>query len=159
MIKVRLQIGNGAIVDTIDHYGLVYLSSDTVFSAPLRPFEVSKYPEQDGENTHPVTVYEPFDYKIKFFIQAEPGLNNANQKIAEFNNLLFSADPSGLKTFNRVVFYNDYKKIKVTGYPSLIKEATEDDFWRDSRGVEADVVCVEWIIRVDKPQECDFNLV
>ena len=156
MIKVRLQIGNGAIVDTIDQYGLVYLSSDTVFSAPLRPFEVSTYPEQDGENTHPVTVYEPFDYKIKFFVQAEPGLNNANKKIAEFNNLLFSADPSGLKTFNRVVFYNDYKKVKIVGTPSLIQEATE--FWRDANGKQHDVVCVEWVIRVSKPRLCDFNI-
>lgn len=159
MIKVRLQIGEGTVFDTIDQYGLVYLSSDTIFSAPLRPFEVSKYPEQDGENTHPVTVYEPFDYKVKFFIQAEPGLNNANQKIAAFNKLLYTENSTGLKTFNRVTFYNDYKKVKIVGYPSLISEVDEDDFWRDSAGRTTDVVCAEWSIHVDKPQECDFNLV
>ena len=159
MIKVRLQIGDGPIENTSDKHSLVYLSSDTFFSAPLRSFESSKYPEQDGENIHPATVYEPFDYKVKFFVQAEPGLNNANQKIAAFNNLLYTKDASGLKTFKRVIFYNDYKKVKIVGYPSLIKEATEDDFWRDSRGNVADVVCVEWSIRVDKPQECDFNLI
>ena len=158
MIKVRLQIGDGPIEDTSDKHSLVYLSSDTFFSAPLRSFESSKYPEQDGENIHPVTVYEPFDYKVKFFVQAESGLNNANQKIAAFNKLLYTQEDSGLKTFKRVVFYNDYKKVKISGYPNPIKEAGEDDFWRDSSGRTSDVVCVEWVIRVDKPQECDFNL-
>lgn len=158
MIKVRLQIGDGSIEDTSDKYSLVYLSSDTFFSAPLRPFESSKYPEQDGENIHPVTVYEPFDYKVKFFVQAKSGLNNANQKIAAFNKLLYTQDDSGLKTFKRVTFYNDYKKTKIVGYPNLIKEAGEGDFWRDSTGRSFDVVCVEWVIRVDKPQDCDFNL-
>ena len=158
MIKVRLQIGDDYAYDTADAYGLVYLSSDTIFSPPLRAFESTKYPEQDGENIHPVTVYEPFDYKVRFFVNAEKGLNNANQKIAAFNSLLYTKDDSGLKTFKRVVFYNDYKKVKITGYPNLIHSASEDDFWRDSRGRQADVVCVEWTIRVDKPQECDFNL-
>ena len=158
MIKVRLQIASGEIYDTIDQYSLVYLSSDTIFSAPLRPFESTKYPEQDGENVNPSTVYEPFDYKVKFFVQAELGLENANKKIAAFNKLLYSENDSGLKTFNRVAFYNDYKKVKIVGYPSLISEVDEDDFWRDSAGRTTDVVCVEWSIHVDKPQECDFNL-
>lgn len=158
MIKVSLQIGEDRIFDTADMYGLVYLSSDTIFSAPLRTFETSQYPEQDGENVYPCTVYEPFDYKIKFFVQAELGLSNANQKISEFNNLLYSEDAYGIKTFKRVVFYNNYKKVKIVGYPYLIKEATSEDFWRDSRGRASDVVCVEWTIRVDRPQDCDFNL-
>lgn len=159
MIKVRLQIADDGIYDTADAYGLVYLSSDTIFSPPLRAFESTKYPEQDGENIHPTTVYEPFDYKVKFFVNAELGLNNANQKIAAFNILLYTqSTEDDTKTFKRVVFYNDYKKVKITGYPSLIHSASEDDFWRDSSGRQADVVCVEWTIRVDKPQECDFNL-
>lgn len=158
MIRVRLQIANGEIYDTIDKHGLVYLYSDTLFSPPLRSFEATTYPEQDGENLHPVTTYEPFDYKVKFFVQAEAGLKHANKIISDFNNLLFSEDSSGLKTFNRVTFYNDYKKIKIVGYPTLISAVDEEDFWRDSGGRTADIVCVEWTIRVDKPQECDFNL-
>lgn len=156
MIKVRLQIGDDYAYDTSDAYGLVYLSSDTIFSPPLRAFESTKYPEQDGENIHPVTVYEPFDYKVKFFVDAELGLNNANQKIAAFNSLLYTKNADNIKTFKQVTFYNDYKKVKIVGYPSPIKEAT--DFWRDSRGKQADVVCVEWVIRVSKPSLCDFNI-
>lgn len=158
MIRVRLQIGNEEILDTINEHSLVYLNSDTIFSPPLRAFESTKYPEADGENIHPVTVYEPFDYKVKFFVQAESGVENANKKIAAFNQRLFSSSTSGLKTFKRVAFYNDYKKVKIVGIPNLISEVDEDDFWRDSDGRTTDVVCVEWTIRVDKPQECDFNL-
>lgn len=157
MIKVRLQIADGVIEDTADKYGLVYLESDTRFLAPIRPFESTKYAEQNGENIHPVSVLEPFDYKVIFFVDATSGIDNANQKIAAFNSLLYTHNEDGTMTFKRVVFYNDYKKVKITGYPSPIAETTE--FWRDSRGRQADVVCVEWIIRVDKPQECDFNLV
>lgn len=156
MIRVRIQIEDNEIYDSADTYGLVYLESDTLFSAPLKPFETSKYPEKDGENVLPKTTYEPFDYTIKFFVRANLGIDNANQKIASFNELLYTED-SEIKTFKRVTFYNDFKKVKIVGYPKLIEKA--DDFWRDSSGRQADVVCVEWIIRVDKPQECDFNLI
>ena len=37
-----------------------------------------------------------------------------------------------------------------------MSEAT--DFWRDSTGKTHDIVLMEWVIRVDKPSECDFNL-
>ncbi len=159
MITVRLQIGDGDILDTINEHGLVYLSSDTIFSPPLRAFESTTYPETDGENIHPVTVFEPFDYKVKFLVKAESGLSNANQKIKAFNSRLYKESASDQKEFHRVTFYNDYKKVKIVGYPNLISAVDEDDFWRDSKGRISDVVCVEWTIRVDKPQECDFNLV
>ena len=158
MIRVRLQIANGTIHDTITEHGLVYLNSDTIFEAPLRAFESTKYPERNGENIHPVTVCEPFDYKVKFFVKAESGIKNANQRIAEFNQRLYLEDSSGKKVFNRVTLYNDYKKVKIVGYPNLISEVDEDDFWRDSKGNMSDVVCVEWSIHVDRPQDCDFNL-
>lgn len=156
MIKVRLQIADGEIVDTADTYGLVYLEADSRFAAPIKGFEKSSYPEQFGTNLDPRTVDDEFEYKIKFFIKAYGDLKNANAVIAAFNSLLYTKDTDGLKTFNRVTFYNDYKKVKIVGYPSPIEEAT--DFWRDSRGKQADVVCVEWTIKVNDPTLCDFNI-
>jgi hypothetical protein len=61
-----------------------------------------------------------------------------------------------VKIFKQVTFYNDYKKVKIVGIPSLIQQATE--FWRDANGKQHDVVCVEWVIRVSKPSLCNFNL-
>lgn len=154
MITVRLKIGDGAIKDTQEH-GLVYISADSIFAAPVKDFETTSYPEQEGENLLPKTVDDAFDYKVKFYIKAEGSLENANQKIAAFNALLY--DKSGdTKTFKQVFFYNDYKKVLIVGYPKPIAEAT--DFWRDSKGIAHDVVAVEWNIRINKPSLCDFNL-
>lgn len=155
MIRVRLKIGNSAILDTIDVYGMVYVSSDHRFEAPLKEFEKTSYPEEEGEHILAKTVSDAFDYKVTWFVKADGSLDNANVVIARFNSLLYTQE-GDIKTFKQVTFYNDYKKVKIVGTPSLIQEATE--FWRDSRGKQHDVVQVEWVIRVSKPSLCDFNL-
>lgn len=155
MLTVRLQIGSGSVVDTTT-YGLVYLSADSRFRADTKGFETSAYPEEEGEHILNKTVDAPFDYKVTFFIQTA-SLSNANAKIKAFNDLLYTqASGQDTKVFNQVTFYNDYKKVKIVGYPQPIAEAKE--FWRDSKGHQEDVVTVEWTIRVIKPSLCDFNL-
>ena len=156
MITVRLKIGEGNPVDTTT-YGLVYISSDHILGPMTKDMDVTSYPEEEGEHILNKTVMAPFDYKVKFYVRAEGALENANQKISAFNALLFSqVQDSDTMVFNRVSFYNDYKKVLIVGYPKLISEAT--DFWRDSTGKTHDIVVVEWTIRVDKPSECNFNL-
>lgn len=156
MIRVRLQIADGEIYDTADKYGLVYISSDHRFEAPIKEFEKTSYPEQEGENIHPVTVWDAFDYKVTWFIKADT-ISSANAIIKYFNGSIITRDAGNdLQTFKQVTFYNDYKKVKIVGTPSPISEATE--FWRDAQGKQHDVVCVEWTIRVSKPSLCDFNL-
>lgn len=159
MIKVRLQIGDGAIVDTEEAYGLVFLCSDSRFEAPLKVFEATSYPEQEGENSLNKTVRDAFDYKTEWFIKANGSLDNANKVIANFNSLLYTKDDKDnpdVLTFKTVQFYNDYKKVLIVGRPSLIQESTE--FWRDSKNNQHDVVKVEWVIRVSQPKLCDFNI-
>lgn len=156
MIKVQLQIGDGAIYDTMDKYGLIYLSSDNIFSPPIKEMEKTSYPEKDGEHIYPIVVFEPFDYKVKFFVNASSGINNANQKIFDFNKKLIYTDEFGRRRAKEITFYNDYKKVKIVGKPNLIQEATE--FWRDTNGKAHDIVCVELTIRVSDPTKCDFNL-
>jgi len=155
MIRVRLQIAGGNILDTADNYGLVYVSADNRFDAPIKEFEKTSYPEEEGEHILAKTVSDAFDYKVTWFVKADGSLGNANAIIARFNSLLYTQD-GDIKTFKQVTFYNDYKKVKIVGTPSPIQEATE--FWRDAKGKHHDVVCVEWIIRVSKPSLCDFNL-
>lgn len=155
MINVRLKIENGEPVDTID-YGLIYLSADSILGTKTKGFDSTSYPEEEGEHIIPKTVDAAFDYKITFFVQANGSLNNANSVIQAFNNMLYTSDESGVKTFKQVSFYNDYKRVKIVGYPGQISEATQ--FWRDRDGVQQDVVVVEWTIRVTKPSLCDFNL-
>ena len=155
MIKVRLQIGDGDILDTADNYGLVYVSADKRFAAPLKAREVTSYPEEEGEHISPKSVDDAFDYKVTWFVKANGSLNNANDTIARFNSLLYT-QVDDIKTFKKVSFYDDYKKVKIVGLPSPISEASA--FWRDQSGKHHDVVCVEWTIRVSKPSLCDFNL-
>lgn len=155
MIRVRLQIGDNPILDSIDSFRLIYISSDDRFEAPLKAFEKTSYPEQEGENISPKTVSDAFDYKVTWFIKAGGDLGNANRIISRFNSALYTQE-GDVKTFKQVTFYNDYKKVKIVGTPTLIQEATE--FWRDAQGKQHDVVCVEWVIRVSKPSLCDFNL-
>ena len=155
MIKVRLAIGQGKILDTIDAYGLIYVSADRRFEAPLKEVEKTSYPEQEGENSLDKTVRDAFDYKVTWFIKAEGSTVNANRVIRSFNSMLYTQQGNVL-TFKQVSLYDDYKKVLIVGRPSLISEATE--FWRDANGKQHDVVCVEWTIRVTKPSLCDFTL-
>lgn len=152
MLTVRIKIGDGSIVDTRS-YGLVYLEADHVVGSPIKGFEETSYPEQRGVNILPKTVDDAFDYKVKFFVQAT-SVDSANKKIKEFNDLLYS-QTDDIKTFERVTFFNDYKHVKIVGYPSPISEATE--FWRDPKNLVNDVVIVEWNIRVNDPSLCEYK--
>lgn len=155
MLTVRLQVADGAIVDT-QQYGFIYIDSDKRVGRESKGFESTSYPEEEGEHIIPKTVDNAFDYKVKFFIQADSVLN-ANDKIDEFNEMLYTQDANtGVKTYKQVTFYNDYKRHKIVGYPSEISEATE--FWRDRTNQLQDIVIVEWTIRVNKPSLCDFSI-
>lgn len=154
MITARLQIGDGEIQDTRD-FGFVYLDSDKRVGSPSKGFESTAYPEEEGEHINPKTVDAAFDYKAKFFIQAD-SLQSANDKIAAFNSSLYEQEEEGgVKTYKQVKFFNDYKRHKIVGYPMEIPEATE--FWRDRRNMVNDVVVVEWTIHVNKPSLCEYK--
>lgn len=159
MIRVRLKIGNGSIVDTETGYGFIYLDSDKRVGAPSKGFESTSYPEEEGEHILAKTVDAAFDYKVKFFVQGD-SLESANKKIADFNSSLYVAideydDGRLVKEYKQVTFYNDYKRHKIVGYPTEIAEAEE--FWRDKTNQVNDVVVVEWTIRVNKPSLCSFD--
>lgn len=156
MIRVRLQIGYGEILETADNFGLIYVSSDNIFQAPIKEFERTSYPEEEGEHIIDKSAFDAFDYKVSWFVKADGSLGNANSVISRFNQLISAKVGDSLWVWREVAFYNDYKKVKIVGTPSPIKEATE--FWRDANGKQHDVVKVDWVIRVSKPSLCDFNL-
>lgn len=155
MIKSRIKIEDGQIYDFESAYGFVQVSSDDIFGAPIKEFNTTSYPEEAGVHILPLTVHDTFKYKAKFFIRTKGGVDNANWKIEQFNDAI-SETVDGVKVFKKIEFYNDYKGVKIVGYPTPIAKATE--FWRDKNGVLHDVVCVELTIKVVSPEECNFNL-
>lgn len=156
MINGRLKIGTGVLKDIFAEWGLIYVSSDNRFEAPTKGFVSTSYAEEAGEHIDPRTMPAAFDYKVKFLVMApNQNLANANVKIAAFNRALYDIATTNLRTYKQVTFYNDYKRVKIVGYPQPIEEATE--FWRDKKGKQHDCVQVEWTIRVNDPTLCDFS--
>lgn len=153
MIRTRIQIEGGSIYDITDKFGLVYINGDKIFAAPIKKFEESAYPEQSGKNIYPKTTDDAFEYKVVFFVKTD-SITRANKKISRFNSSLYTQE-GDVKTFKQVTFYDDYKGVKIVGYPKPMADATE--FWRDKNGNIADIVCCEWVICVNNPRLCDFN--
>lgn len=158
MIRSRLQIGDGSIVDTYDAYKLIQMESDTRFEAPIKKRDVTSYAEEAGGHVDPRTVQDAFDYKVTFIIEApNSNLENANAVIATFNKKLYTQEAaSGVRTYKEVTFYNDFKRIKIVGIPEPIQEAKS--LYRRQNGDVMDCAQVEWTIRVSDPTKCDFNL-
>lgn len=153
MINSRIKIGNGKIQDTYSAFGFAYVSSDTIYSAPLKARETTAYPEEEGLHVSTKTTWDTFVYKVKFLVLGET-LNTINSQIDAFNKSIMSRNGSIL-TFNRVTFYNDYKGVVITGIPDTISAV--DEFWIDPQGTRHDAAIVEWQITVDKPSACNFN--
>lgn len=150
--------GESAPSDTFTKWGFIYIESDKRTAAPEKKRETTTYAEQEGENTDPRTVDDVFDYKVTFLIET-PNSNkeNANVKIKAFNDAIRSVDSkTKIKTCKRIKFYNDYKRVMISGIPEVIAEPK--DFYRDRKGNVLDCVLFELTIHVDKPSECNFAL-
>lgn len=156
MIRVRIQIGDGAIEDTFAAHGLIYMESDHRTEAPIKKRDVTTYVEQAGDNTDPRTVQDAFDYKVRFIIDGQnTTLANVNATIAAFNKKLYAQTAnSDIRTYKEVTFYNDFKRVKIVGLPEPIAEPTE--MMRSRNGY--DFAEVELTIHVSDPTKCDFNL-
>ena len=158
MIKARIQIGDGTILDTYEGHKLIYKEADNRTEAPVKKRDASSYDEKAGENTDPRTVQDAFDYKVQFIIETpNNNLENANAVIAAFNRKLYTqAQGSDIRVFKEVTFYNDFKRVKIVGIPDPIAEP--DSFYRRQNGEVMDCAVVSLMIHVSDPIKCDFNL-
>lgn len=158
MIRVRLRIGDGEILDTFTGWGMIYIEADHRTEAPIKERPVSSYAEETGEHVDTRTVQDAFDYTVKFLIECpNRNLTNANAKIAAFNRALYTQQRgSDIRKYKEVTFYNDYKRVKIVGIPEPVAEPT--DFYRRDNGSVMDCVQIEFKIRVTNPAKCDFSL-
>jgi hypothetical protein len=155
MIGSRIQIGDGAIEDTFAAHNLIYMGSDHRTEAPIKKRDVTTYVEQAGDNTDPRTVQDAFDYKVRFIIDGQNTyLSSVNAIVAAFNKKLYTQETgSDIRTYKEVTFYNDFKRVKIVGFPEPIAEPKE---MRRSRN-GFDFAEVEFIIHVTDPTKCEFN--
>lgn len=149
MIRVSIAYNGGTAVDTYSTYGFIYLSSDHRFGAPLKELESTSYPEEEGVHYYDKAVANKFDYKVTFLVEGSTTAD-INERIAAFNAALTTNG-----TLNEVTIFNTYKKLKISGYGMPVEMAEE--FWRDSRGEMAEAAKVDFVIKVHKPSDCDFN--
>lgn len=156
MINVRIKIGDGAVQDTFDAHGLIYMKADNRTEAPIKKRDVTSYAEQPGENTDPRTVQDAFDYKVTFIIDGQDkDLKRVCDVVAAFNEKLYTQTAgSGIRIYKAVTFYNDFKNVKIVGLPEPIAEPKE--FRKSRNGHE--FAQVEFTIRVSDPTKCDFNM-
>lgn len=164
MIRVDLQIEGEARVDSLDGFGLTYLESDHRLAAPLKEQDVTSYAEEPGEHRDERGVDAPFDFTVKFAALAEGGrtyitqgeervdMRTANDIVAAFNDRIRTKDTDGLWHYKRITLY-DHKHRKITGLAQPIGSEPEDFFICNG----ASVAILPMVIRVDRPQECDFN--
>lgn len=73
MIRVDLQIEGEERLDSLDGFGLTYLSSDHRLSAPQKKMDATSYAEEAGEHLDARSVDDAFEFKAKFAAIAEGG--------------------------------------------------------------------------------------
>lgn len=156
MKRISFNFGDGVEMDSYDSFGLIYLSSDNIFSPPISEFTETDYPEEDGAHIDARAKFKTFDYKITFALEApNKNLTSANAKIDAFNKALYAEDGE-IKTFKEITITNTLKRVKVVGYGKPIETATK--FFRDKQGNVWDTAVVDFTLHIAKPQLCDFNL-
>lgn len=155
MIRVRIQIGDGATEDVFTAHKLIYMDADNRTEAPMKKRDVSSYAEQAGDNTDPRTVQDAFDYKVQFIIDGQDkDLRRVNSIVAAFNKKLYTqVEDSDIRAYKEVTFYNDFKPCKIVGLPEPIPECKE--FRKSKNGYE--FAQVEFVIHVGDPSKCNFE--
>ena len=158
MIRMRIQIEDGEIQDTVKGWGLIPLDADRRTAPPEKKNDESSYIEEPGSHPDPRTVYDTFTYKAQFAINApNRDLKNANSVIARFNTAIRTKTPgSTVMAKKKITLYNDRDRVVITGYPELIAEPKS--LYRRQDGSVMDCAEVELEIKVTDPTECDFDL-
>lgn len=157
MIDSRIKIGDGAVKSAFAEFGFIYISSDHRVGAPEKQRDTTTYAGDPVEHTDTRAVLAPFDYTVKFAVNCENnGIENANKKIAAFNNAIRENTAQvGVKRCREVVFYDDFHKTVICGIPEPIAEASE--FYRMRDGSIRDCVVFDLKIRVNDPTKCVFS--
>lgn len=163
MRTARIQIGDGQILDTYKRWGFLVLDNGedkARFSPPEKKRDKTSYAGEAGAHEDPRTVYDEFDYKMRFIIEApNKDYISVNSKIRAWNEAVRERTAgSGVLRCKTVMLYDDFMRCKIVGSPELIAEADKDGFYRHVNGSVMDCAVVELIIHVSDPTLSEFDM-
>ncbi len=158
MIKSLIQIEGGEVWDFYEKFGFIYMDADERTAPDEKEDAVSSYAEDPGEHRDGRTVDAPFDYTVRFIVEAEGSdADNVNKKIAAFNDAVREIIPDGgVKRKREIAFYNLNNRCKIVGTAEVIAVPKEAQYAH--RAGLTDYADVELKIRVSDPSKCDFAI-
>lgn len=107
--KLTYRINSGTETD-ISTLGFYLVKSDDRLTAPIRAYEVQRYPEQAAEEIYAHTSKESFDYSVTLLAFGD--YDTVAASVVSFWDSLFSGTEALPLTL-----LNYWKGIQVTGYP------------------------------------------
>lgn len=158
MKRSLIQIEDGDVLDFYSAFGFIFMDADGRTAPDEKEDAVSSYAEEAGEHRDGRVVDAPFDYAVRFLIEApNKDLANVNVKINDFNRAVRElVTGSDIKRKREITFYNLVNRVKIVGYPGLVAEPKE--CYQSIRHGWMECAVVELKIRVSDPRKCDFEL-
>lgn len=158
MSRAYIRIGDGALEDSRKRWGFVYKDADPRMGGDVKEFAASSYIEEAGEHTDPRTVEAAFDWGVRFVVTGtnRNSVNSVNGRIAAFNRALYDTDESGVRHYKRVTVVDESHRVSVTGIARPIGGIS--GFYRSRQRGGLDVAEIEFRLRVDRPELCDWNV-
>lgn len=146
---LRIQVGDGPIIQAEEAYGVYLTEGDIRLPLPIRNYEVQEYPETTAVDIYPVTKFEPFDYTVKLCCVAK-GSDDVNSVIQQLQSL-FLTPSGGMMRANVISIYDDYRHTKMVGY---YKSIASTEFGRTE---SESFLYFDLTIYVSDPSKCEIN--
>ena len=146
--KLYIQIESGPIVDIQSALGFHLVDSDDTVVAPIKDYEVQKYPESAAVEIYPYTTLDPFDYSCTLMAVGPQSTVNASVR-AFFDSMFEISGVSDIRKAKPITIYNEWKGVKATGY---VKTSPAKGSYPNLVAYEQGAYLFEFIIFVSDPR-------
>lgn len=121
---ISIKINNGEVINLVDTYQFHLIKSPARILAPIRKYEIQKYPKSSAVEMDTRTKLETFEYTITLGYYGPE--DEANSKIREFFNSFFDRDDedNDILIAKKITLYNYWKNIQMEGYAQVWDEKT-----------------------------------
>lgn len=163
MRSAYIRIKGGQLLDTYRAWGFLVLDNGDDkqrISPPEKKRDKTSYAGEGGAHEDPRTVYDEFDYKMRFIVEARnKDFVSVNSKIRAWNDAVRERTAgSDVVRCKTITLYDNLMRCKIVGTPELIAEIDKNGFYRDSSGKAMDCAVIELTVHVSDPGECRFDM-